>query len=231
MANRLFTSQFSFSFEKQLVKLIGAFTQVGSAGGRASLVAGDVTFTAKAWGDAGNAISVELLDPGAPSQPLAITITGDAISVSLATDAMGDISTDYGDLAVAMQTNIPALALVTVTGSSPTKVSPIAQTNLSGGADTAFQSNLPLPIMSLAQVDDGLFKLTLADKYLALLSANVSLMAAIEVDLQPQLKSEDVQVSKIIEIRTIAVGSGSPVLTNLSAGDKLLIELSLRNVT
>lgn len=230
MASRLFTSQFSYSFEKQLVKLVGAFTQVGSAGAKASLTDGDITLTAKTYGVAGDNISLELLDPGANDSPLSITVTGELISVSLETDSLGAIITDYAALNTALSGDPAVTALVDVSGTSANIVAALVETPLSGGADTVFSSNLPIPTMSLVQVDDGLFELTLADKYLALLGANVSLMAATEVDLAPQLKSEDVNSSKVIEIRTIAVGSGSVVLTNMSDGDKLLIDLSLRNV-
>lgn len=229
MAGRNFSSQFSFSFEKQVVKLMGTFTQVGSAGARASMTAGDITFTAKAWGTPGNAISVELLDPKTASQSLAITATDDKISVSLATDDAGAIVTDCPTLAAAIQANGPASALVTAVSSSSTKVTPIAETHLTGGAETVFSNNLPINAMSLTQIDDGAFTLELEDKFYALISGSVALMAASATDLQPQLASEDVSTTKIITIRTIAVGSGSPVPTNMRAGNKLLIDLSLRS--
>lgn len=230
MANRNFSSQFSFSFEKQVVKLMGTFTQVGSAGGRASLVEAGLTFTAVPWGAAGNDISVEFLDPAANNATLSVAVVGNAITVSLATDGTGAITSTYNDIAAAVTGDVSASALVTVTGSNSNVAIALAQTNLSAGADTVFTNNLPIATMTLTQTDDGVFTLELADKFYALISASVTLMTASAADLQPQLASEAVSTTKIIDLRTIAMGSGSPVLTNMSAGDKLLIDLSLRNV-
>lgn len=229
MANRLFTSQFSYSFEKQLAHLLGAFTQV-TAGARASLVAGDITLTAKAFGSAGNAITVELLDPAAPSASLTVTVTAKKISVSLATDGGSAITTDYGDLAVALQNSVPASALVTTTGSSATLVAPLTLTPLAGGVDLVSTNNLPVAYMTLSQLSEGEYQILLADKYIDLLSISIIPQCAAPADLVPQMISQDVDAARTIIFRLLALGTGTPVETSLADGDSIYIDINLRNV-
>ncbi len=49
-------------------------------------------------GAAGNAYSIELVDPGAPNSPLGVTVAGNTITVSLATDAGGNITSTLNDV-------------------------------------------------------------------------------------------------------------------------------------
>lgn len=65
---------------------MGKFTQTDT-GARATLVNQAVTYTAVAWGTAGNSITVALLNTGVPSQALGISVVGSAISVNLALGA------------------------------------------------------------------------------------------------------------------------------------------------
>jgi hypothetical protein len=56
-----------------------------------------------AWGhEGGNDITVELADPGAADQALAVTVTGKAIRVSLATDATGAVVSTAAQVAAAV---------------------------------------------------------------------------------------------------------------------------------
>lgn len=332
MANRNFTSQFTFSFEKQMANLVGAFTKTsdllpaslvnqgitytaateGSAGNDISIelvdpgnvddslsisVVGNaisvslesaaavaatltnqgITYTAVAAGAAGNSITITLVDPMGNNEPLAISVVGTDISVSLETDGGGLIVSDADAVVAAITADMDASALITATGtgSSPltalsqtpladgadhelltsksalvsainadmdasalisasgsggTILTALAETSLSGGSDSAFSSNLPIEYMSLSEDVDGELTLTLADKYIALLSASVNLQCVSLSDLFVQIASEDVDNTRVIELNTFAIGSGTPVLTSMAVGDVLYVDLKLRNV-
>jgi hypothetical protein len=59
----------------------------------AELQAGAVVLTSRAWGhEGGNNVSAEFRDPGAPSSPLTVTLTGNHVDVALATDASGALT-------------------------------------------------------------------------------------------------------------------------------------------
>jgi len=70
----------------------------------------DVTYTADTAGLAGNGITVEYVDPGAPSS-LAVTVIGTAITVSLATDGSA-ISSTANDVVAAVNADVNAALLV-----------------------------------------------------------------------------------------------------------------------
>ena len=56
-----------------------------------------------AWGhEGGNDITIELVDPGAPSSPLAVSVMGAHIRVSLATGASGALASTAADVAAAL---------------------------------------------------------------------------------------------------------------------------------
>ncbi len=101
MANRRYTSQFSYSQETQPVKLMSVFTQE-STGAKATLTDQDVTYLANLYGEAGNDITVELIDAQVELQPLVISVDQKAISVILENDA--------GDNAVLVNQGITYLA-------------------------------------------------------------------------------------------------------------------------
>ena len=72
----------------------------------------DVTFTADAVGTAGNFITVAYANPGTPSALLDVTVTGTAITVSLATDAGSAISSTANDVVAAVNADGDAAPLV-----------------------------------------------------------------------------------------------------------------------
>ena len=56
-----------------------------------------------AWGhEGGNDLTIELVDPGAPSSPLAVSVMGTHIRVSLATDASGALVSTAADVVAAL---------------------------------------------------------------------------------------------------------------------------------
>ncbi|MBU1740486.1 MAG: flagellar hook-basal body complex protein, partial [Proteobacteria bacterium] len=95
----------------------------------------DLTFTAVNYGGEGQNITLAYLDPGAPNQALAVSVTGDAITTSLATDAGGVITSTAAQVLAALNGDPAAAALVTTTLASPTGgglVPAMAATNLAG---------------------------------------------------------------------------------------------------
>lgn len=102
----------------------------------------DVSLAAVTGGQAGNGISVRFVDPSAASQALAVSVSGSAITVSLATDGTGAITSTAAQVAAAINANPSASALVTATpeGAGTGVVDAVAQTNLSGGTDAGSYS-------------------------------------------------------------------------------------------
>ena len=73
----------------------------------------DLTFTAVPYGAAGNGISVELLDPETEDSALSISVSGNVIVISLATDSNGDITSTAAEVKTAVNADSDASALVT----------------------------------------------------------------------------------------------------------------------
>jgi hypothetical protein len=74
----------------------------------------DLVLTAVEGGEEGNDITLTLVDPSDTDQELAVTVTGTDISVSLATDSGGTITTTGALLKAALEADADAAALVTV---------------------------------------------------------------------------------------------------------------------
>jgi flagellar hook protein FlgE len=95
----------------------------------------DLTFTAVDYGGEGQNISLTYLDPGAANQPLSVSVSGDAITVSLATDAGGTITSTGADVLAALNGDASASALITTSLASATGtglVPAMAASNLTG---------------------------------------------------------------------------------------------------
>lgn len=107
-----------------------------------------LTFTADAAGVAGNQITINMVDPAANDETLAVAVSGNAITVTLATDATGAITSTAGDVITALDGDTDAAALITAantTGSDGTGVvrATGAALNLTGGEDEPFPLNTP----------------------------------------------------------------------------------------
>src|SRR4051794_22585348 len=105
----------------------------------------NLSITAVTSGPDGNAISVAFVDPLAGSQPLSVSVLDSAISVSLATDGTGAITSTAG--AVAAATPAPpaasALAPPVQRGDGSGVVAPSPAENLSGGTGMAYGPAAP----------------------------------------------------------------------------------------
>ncbi|WP_425591962.1 phage tail sheath subtilisin-like domain-containing protein [Halomonas alimentaria] len=74
-----------------------------------------LTYTAATPGTDGNAIRVRYVDPGSASATLAVTVSGNDITVTLATDIDSEISSTAAEIATAVNAEADASALVTAT--------------------------------------------------------------------------------------------------------------------
>jgi hypothetical protein len=75
-----------------------------------------VLLRSKAWGhEGGNGITAQLVDPGAPSSAIAVTVVDKAITVRLGTNAAGAIVSTAQDVITAINGTPAASALVTAT--------------------------------------------------------------------------------------------------------------------
>ena len=78
-----------------------------------STSASRVAVDSLAWGhQGGNAISVEIVNPGAADRPLSVSVAGDAILVSLATDASGAASSTAAQVVAALNAGASSLVRV-----------------------------------------------------------------------------------------------------------------------
>lgn len=106
-----------------------------------------LTFTSKVYGAAGNGISIRYVDPGANSQSLAVTVDGQAITVSLATNGGGTITSTAAQVKAAIEAKQSAANLVTVA----------VMTSDSGTADDGSGVVTAMPAASLASgAGDGI---------------------------------------------------------------------------
>ncbi len=221
MANRRFTSQFNYSFEKQPVTLAGAFTQSGSTGTFAVLVSNSITYTAKTMGAAGNDITIALIAGGTAGAEVVTVSAAGAISVQIESG----VSTRT-QVKTAIDGNTAAALLISVSVSSGgTAATLSAAAHLATGTSTVFTNNCPLVPMTLTQIDTGVFQLALTNSYQSLLGFDVMIQKASAADVKPQLKSNDPTTTKLIIFRIIAVATP----TNLATGDVLFIKALLRN--
>lgn len=80
-------------------------------------------------------------------------------------------------------------------------------------------------VASISRSSAGLYVLTLQDKYMRLMHANVEIQSAAAQDLHAQSVSESVASAKTYSFRTVAAG----VETDPSSGSVLRIALQLKN--
>lgn len=103
----------------------------------ASLVVQDLTYTAQDAGADGNDISITYVDPMGNDQPIAVSVVGTDIEVSLATGPGGAITSTAQDVLEAIEADMDASALVSVvvSGTAGDLQTAAALDNLENGAD------------------------------------------------------------------------------------------------
>ena len=112
-----------------------------------------VTYTAVTAGTAGNQIRVRYVDPEAASAALAVSVAGKDITVTLATDLDGKLTSTASDVVTAINADANASALVTAalaTGSSGAgKLRAEGFNALTGGTDDAFPLDTPVLVTNI----------------------------------------------------------------------------------
>lgn len=107
-----------------------------------------LTFTSKLDGALGNTSSLRLVNPGTNSAALSVSVSGRDVTVNLATNGSGVITTTATQLKTAIDGNAAASALFTVanTGASTGAgvVVALRRATLAGGLDDAFPLNTPV---------------------------------------------------------------------------------------
>ena len=118
-----------------------------------------VTYTAAAAGTDGNAIRVRYVDPGSASAALAVSVSGNDITVSLATDIDSIITSTAAEIATAVNAEPDASALVSAAeeGDGSGVVNATGFQNLTAGEDEPFPLDTPVLLTDLlaAQGDAG----------------------------------------------------------------------------
>jgi len=95
----------------------------------------------RAEGSSGT-VSVELVDPGAASQALSVSVSGNKVTVSLATDASSNITSTAADVVAAVNADATAKTLVYAEaseGDGTGVVAAVAETDLTGTAGNALR--------------------------------------------------------------------------------------------
>lgn len=113
----------------------------------------DVLYTAAAVGTEGNQIRVQYVDPEATDAVLAVTVSGNDITVSLATDATGTITSTANDVVTAVNGSAEASDLVTAANDAGNDgtgiVNAIDFTSLAGGENEPFPLNTPVLVTNV----------------------------------------------------------------------------------
>lgn len=220
MAQRQWTSQFSYSFERQPIRLMGNVTQSGSTGVFATKVTQGLTLTAVLMGSAGNTITIAFTG-GATAGAEVVTVVGRAISVQIETGV-----SSITQVRTALNAAPAAAALVTTVGTSASAVVTASALPLLTGADTALTA-VGLSGATVTQSGTGIWSIALADTYPNLLSISLCIQKASATDIKTQMISATMGygVTNTIAFRTIAVATP----TNLASGDVIYIAIELRN--
>lgn len=211
-------------------RLMGNFKQTGATGAFAALTTQGITGTAVIMGSAGNSITLAFTGGGTAGAEV-VTVTGAAISVQIQSG-----TSSITQVRTALNASAAAAALAAFTGTSASTVASAAAAPFISGADTSFTVVNPngntsttgvTAGFSLTQIGTGLFQITLADPYAALICPNISIQKATATDIKTQVYSHAVAfgTAQAIKFRTIAVATP----TNLADGDYVFVDVTLRN--
>lgn len=215
MANRLF-NQFLFSFTKMLTCIQGQIVLQQAV--KATRTAQGMTYTADAFGSAGNSITVTLVAGGTAGAEV-VTVSSKAISVVIQSGV-----TTQTQLKTALDASAAAAALIdTSVASGGTAVSAATAVTLTGGVDGVASSTVKGA--SVARTGVGQYTITLEDKYKAVMAIHATLEASSAVDLVPQIKSVDVSSAKTIVVNLLAAATP----TEVAAACTLHFSAFLRN--
>lgn len=179
-----------FNTESRLVQLNDNIL-VQTAGIAASLVANGITYTADATGTAGNSITITIVGGGTAGSEV-VNVTGTDIEIEI----QNGVSTRT-QVKTALDNSVDAAALISVSVTSgATAASLLAETALSGGAAAVL---LPLSRdFQIVESSEGIFTITLNQKYEALLGCSIMLLRATAAHLMPMMQSVNMTTGVIV---------------------------------
>ena len=123
---------------RQLSGRVGGYRAAASLTTNLTGVNNDLTYTAKNEGFAGNSITVQYVAGGPVNRALSVSVSGNAITVTPATDGAGVINSTATAVRNAVNANTAAAALVTAADAAGNKgagvVGTMAATPLTGGS-------------------------------------------------------------------------------------------------
>lgn len=120
-----------------------------------------LVITSRAWGhEGGNAISVELVSPGAADRPLAVTVTASHIAISLGTDGQGKPASSAAEVADAVTREAGGLvhAHTYRTSAGTGRMAPQERVVLSdflGGPALIVREPFPVRVLRIGKRGDG----------------------------------------------------------------------------
>ncbi|MDN3611353.1 phage tail sheath C-terminal domain-containing protein [Vibrio ostreicida] len=119
-----------------------------------------LTLSANTAGSQGNAISLNIVSPETADALLSVSVDGNKISVTLATDATQAAVSTASEVKAAIEANPEASALVSVAlmGDGHGEVTPIARLYLEGGQNEPFPLNKPVAVAGSRKRAKGLGK-------------------------------------------------------------------------
>ena len=139
------------------VGVVGSAITVNLATGNATLasreiLAGDagIDYVAVVGGTVGNAITIAYVDPEDTNQSLGVVVVGSAITVNLATDGAGAITSTAAQIATALGLSEPASELVNpaLIGTGGDVVTATGPTTLANGADDAAANSTATEVLA-----------------------------------------------------------------------------------
>ena len=100
-------------YQRRAQANMSGLTGTGNAPQGATAQSQTVVLTSRAWGhEGGNDITAEFRDPGAANSPLTVSVSGNDLSVGLATDAAGALTSTAAQVVAAINANPAANALL-----------------------------------------------------------------------------------------------------------------------
>jgi hypothetical protein len=133
-------------YQRKAQATMAGLTGSGNSPSGATAQSQAVVLTSRAWGhEGGNDITAEFVHPGVAGSPLTVTVNGKDVSVSLATDATGALSSTAAQVVAAINASqaAPLLVALTYRGNAGAGITqPRTKVNLSDFLTTATNAHV-----------------------------------------------------------------------------------------
>jgi len=133
-------------YQRKAQAIMAGLTNPGSAPSGGTAQSQTVVLTSRAWGhEGGNDIAAEFVHPGVANSPLSVTVNGNDVSVSLATNAAGAVSSTAAQVVAAINASQAAPLLVALTyrgNAGAGTVQPRTKVNMSDFLTTATNAHV-----------------------------------------------------------------------------------------